>query len=333
MHTNDDFILFINKTLTGEIQPDEQDLLNKWMAQSPENQQIEQDLRLIWQQSGPVQKTFTPDLNVAFAQVLDKIQLAEKPVRVAYVTPMLWRAAAAVVLLIASVYTWQYVNKPATALQSVVAMNVDKQYLELPDGSKVWLRQGAKIQYPAKFGRKDRKVQLEGEAFFEVHHDAAHPFKVMVAGGGMIEVLGTSFDVNVKPQAEEHSVFVRTGKVRYMPENKANSALLVAGKKATFSHSKSTLKVADMASPNELSWQTGGLEFVNTPIETVITDLERHYSVKIALRNPDLKRCTFTAPLTNQPVDKVLEGFALVFDMKLTKNSQGTFVLTGGTCR
>lgn len=333
MHTTDDFILLINKSLTGEIQPDELDLLRKWIAQSPDNQQIEQDLRQIWLQSKPLQKTFIPNLDQDFAQVMGKIRAEAHPVRRSYLSPMLLRIAAAMVLLLASIYTWNLFSTDSVALQTAVALQTEKQYLELPDGSKVWLRKGAKLQYPAKFSTKDRQVALEGEAYFEVAHDPKHPFKVMVHGGGMIEVLGTSFEVNVAPQADEHAVYVRTGKVRYMPENNAKSVMLLPGNKATYSHATAQIQVKEQVSANELAWQTGGLAFVNTPLHLVITDLQQYFSVKIVLKNTALRNCPFTAPITNQSVEKVLEGLALVFDMKLENPEQGAFILAGGSCK
>jgi hypothetical protein len=333
MHTNDDFILFINKSLTGEIQPEEQDLLNKWIAQSPENQQIEKDLRQIWQQIPPTAtKTFTPNLDHDFAQVLGKIKQEEIPLRRSYLRPALLRVAAVFLLLIASVYTWQRLSSPAAEMQQIAALETEKQYQELPDGTKVWLRKGAHLQFPAFFSGKDREVQLDGEAFFEVHHDAAHPFKVMLANGGMVEVLGTSFDVHAASSDALQSVFVRTGKVRYMPKQKAPSKLLVAGNKAIYNPADETVQVVNMPSSNELAWQTGGLEFVNTPLNVVIDDLQQYFNVKIALKNQEMIHCPYTAPLTTHSVDKVLDGLAYVFHMKVEKDKNGGYILKGGNC-
>jgi ferric-dicitrate binding protein FerR (iron transport regulator) len=118
-----------------------------------------------------------------------------------------------------------------------------------------------------------------------------------------------------------------------MPENNAKSVMLLPGNKATYSHATAQIQVKEQVSANELAWQTGGLAFVNTPLHLVITDLQQYFSVKIVLKNTALRNCPFTAPITNQSVEKVLEGLALVFDMKLENPEQGAFILAGGSCK
>ena len=69
-------------------------------------------------------------------------------------------------------------------------------HLVLPDGSKVWLNAASSIKYPTVFLGKERVVEIDGEAYFEIAKNATAPFKVKVDGETEVEVLGTSFNIN-----------------------------------------------------------------------------------------------------------------------------------------
>jgi ferric-dicitrate binding protein FerR (iron transport regulator) len=240
------------------------------------------------------------------------------------------RAAAVIVLLIAAIGVWRMYRQP-NADRTEFASNTDKREITLPDGTHVWLRQEGRIEFPAQFAPGERRVRLTGEAYFEVFHNAAQPFRVELPGGGVVEVLGTQFDIRALAGDPETSVLVKTGKVRFSPDGKQTGTILVTGQKAVFARQQSRVTVTEVTSFNELAWQTGGLEFVKTPLATVITDLERYYKVHIELRNTALRTAVYTAPLTNQPIEKVLQSIALTYHMQVQKTNADHFVLNGGS--
>ena len=202
----------------------------------------------------------------------------------------------------------------------------------LPDGTRVWLRQGSGLTYPAAFAATARRVQLQGEAYFEVASDSSKVFHVELEDQkGSVEVLGTSF--YVRQNAQQTTVTVRTGKVRFSPDDKSKSVVLAAGEKAVLDKSKRQLTTETVLTFNELSWQTGGLEFIRTPMKQVISDLETYYGVQITLTNTNLQYCKHTAPLTNQSLDKVLESLSLTYQMQVKKTGPKAYQLTGGTCQ
>jgi transmembrane sensor len=335
MYLTDDFICLLNKSLTGEITSAEATVLREMIAQSPENQKLAEELTQVWEHSSIIQKAFNPDLDHDFAQLQAKLYASEeKPL--ARVIPMgqrLMRIAAVLVLLVAAVWTWNTFGGSQVPVRTETASNQDFRLLELPDGSHVWLRRDAQLQFPQQFDSKERRVQLSGEAYFEVAHNPAQPFKVELPDHGTVEVLGTQFNVCALPAMDESSVLVRTGKVRFKPDNQKQSVVLTTGQKAVFSHERAKILVTEAATFNELAWQAGGLEFVRTPLVKVISDLETYYRVKIELRNRSLNTCTYTAPLTNQPIEKVLESLALTYQMHVKKTTTAQYVLEGGNCQ
>ncbi len=212
------------------------------------------------------------------------------------------------------------------------AIELEKQWVELPDGSRVCLRQNAALEYPAQFNGEQRRVKLTaGEAYFEVAHNAAQPFIVETPNGDLIRVLGTEFGVNLADH-DRITVAVRSGRVQFAPKAKSEGVVLSAREKATFDRTNAQIKISRDVNLNELAWQAGGLEFVRTPLAQVTAELEEYYKVKITLKNPALQNCPHTAPLTNQPIRKVLESLALTYQMRVVEVTPEQFDLLGGKC-
>jgi transmembrane sensor len=326
-----DYILLLSKSFSGEITQAETNMLDEWLRQSPENEQLAKNSQRIWEKAEGFGKTFSPDLNADFQKIQARIQQTAPVQLRATLSQKLLRAAAVFALLLASIWGWQQFSASPVSEVTVSAENLDAKSVDLPDGSKIWLRKESQLAYAASWTGKERRVKLRGEGYFEVKHDPAHPFKVELENGGSVEVLGTQFDVR---QTEHQTmVLVRSGKVRFSPTAQSTGPVLIANQKAIFDHSGTQVEVSNLSSLNELSWQTGGLEFVNTPLGHVVHDLEQYYGVKITLRNPAMETCPHSAPLTNQPIEKVLETLALTHELKVKKMGTQSFELSGGTCR
>ncbi|MCC6280942.1 MAG: FecR domain-containing protein [Saprospiraceae bacterium] len=330
-----DYIVLLHKQLTGEISPAEQLLLSDWINQSADNARFADDLRLAWEKSAGYEKDFQPDLNAAFRQLQARIQTEPLsiPLQVLTFRQRLLRVAAVAAVLIAGLWGYQQFSGAGVVPESVVVSSEKgtKEVL-LPDGTRVWLREGASLAYAAAFAGKKRQVKLSGEAYFEVASDSSKVFHVeMQDQKGGVEVLGTSF--YVRQNAQETAVTVRTGKVRFTPDANSKSVILAAGEKAVLDKSKKLLTTETVLTFNELAWQTGGLEFIRTPMKQVVSDLEAYYGVQITLSNTSLQYCKHTAPLTNQPLEKVLESLSLTYQMQVKQTGPKEYLLTGGTCQ
>ncbi|MFN0033634.1 MAG: FecR family protein [Saprospiraceae bacterium] len=327
-----EYILLLSKRLSGEISLAESSLLDEWLRRSPENEHLAADTQRIWEKAEGYGKTFSPNLDADFQKVQARIRSAAPPqLRVSTTLGQrLMRAAAVLALLLSAVWGWQQFSAPSVSELIVSAENTDNKSIWLPDGSRVWLRKGSQLAYPQKWASRERRVKLRGEGYFEVQHDPAHPFKVELENGGSVEVLGTQFDVC--QTTNQTSVLVRSGKVRFSPTAQTQGPVLTANQKAVFDHSAAKVRVSNLTSLNELAWQTGGLAFVNTPLQQVVRDLEKFYDVKIAL-NPAMSGCPHSAPLTSQPIEKVLETLSLTYQLKVKKRGEREYELTGGECR
>jgi len=227
-----------------------------------------------------------------------------------------WRAAAiAIILLSVGIIAKQFVlNVPDT----IIAMTEEEQKeVLLPDGSLVFLNKHTELTYPEKFGKDKRQVTLTGEGFFEVTHDPAKPFKIIVADWANVEVLGTSFNINATANGESVSVQVVEGKVAFYAIGKEDSKKILekddqAGLQNGF------IKVNTRKNVNFLSWKTGIIHFDQEAIEDVIDLLGDHYNQEILLDNSVDKQLTFTSTIENQELDSVLEELSLVLGISYT---------------
>lgn len=325
------YLLLLSKRCTGEISAEESAVLDVWLHQSPENEQFAAATLRAWEIAGTYGKTFSPSLDADFQKVMSKIKAQDQTdIRISWRRAVL-RAAASVAILLCAYWGWQQfrVHNPDEIVVSAEQIQGTSQ--QLPDGSVCWLNKGSQLRYAANMGDQTRQVALEGEGYFEVAHDPARPFKVSLQNGGSVEVLGTQFDV--RQTNSETAVIVRSGKVRFIPAGQTDGPVLLANQKAVFDRSHSKIHISVLNSLNELSWQTGGLEFVNTPLNQVVKDLERFYGVRIELQNPNMSGCPHSAPLTNQPIEKVLASLALTHQLKVKKNGDRSYQLSGGACR
>ena len=178
------------------------------------------------------------------------------------------------------------------ASQEQVLMNTMQtprggQYqLVLPDGTKVWLNAASSISYPAAFVGNDRKVKVAGEVYMEVAKNKAMPFLVDVAGKSVIQVLGTSFNINSYTEEENIKTTLVEGQVHIIPANTLPGAgkgvLLQPGQQAVIPHADPTAtKVQSANIEQTLAWKNGIFDFENADFATVMKQLERWYDIDV----------------------------------------------------
>lgn len=177
-----------------------------------------------------------------------------------------------------------------------------KTKIVLPDSSVVWLNANASLRYPRKFTDKIRKVNISGEAFFEVHKDTKKPF-VVQADGIRIQVLGTSFNVDAETGSDEIEVTLLTGKIAiYNDANLSDKADLIMspGEHATFRRTDKKLAVSHVRTGSATSWVSGEFIFRDNSLEEITRELQRAFHVKIHIENETLRQQTFDADFTDK---------------------------------
>lgn len=149
----------------------------------------------------------------------------------------------------------------------------------LADGSHVWLNAGSSITYPVAFTGKERRVQVNGEAYFEVTHNAAKPFYVN-KNDVSVQVLGTHFNVKAYDDDETIRVTLLEGAVKV--DNKKVNSLLKPGQQAIVSGKIDIDPHADTEAV--MAWRNGLFAFQDADIKMVMKELSRWYDVDVVFQ-------------------------------------------------
>ncbi len=313
-----DYTALTGKYLANEATKEEAALLEKWVLESEENKRLFNSYRQTWllSQSGKMKVDIDGEWNK-----IEKILFAEEKIK--ETVPMypkkslrqiLKIAAIVLIALTASYFLYRTIAKPA--VENVVAMESVKS-ATLPDGTVVSLNKNSVISYPGRFGRKKRKVLLKGEAYFQVKRNEEKPF-IIDAEEVEIEVLGTSFNVNARPESPVIEVIVNSGKVAVRSIN-GKEVLLVKGERGVFSKSSGSLVKEQNRSRNYLAWKTKKLVFENDKLGDVVKDLSKVYEVKFEFSNDSISDYRLTATFDNLSLDAVLNIIEETFDIKAEK--------------
>jgi len=185
-------------------------------------------------------------------------------------------------------------ERPTTALYNTLTTPPGGVYqLILPDGSKVWLNSESSIKYPVFFAGKERKVEISGEAYFEVLKDASKPFKVKINGSVEVEVLGTSFNINsyedeptIRTTLLEGSVSVREEPIVGVNTNTNKlSVVLKPGQQAQMvvgDNSNNGVRVVGAVDVDAVvAWKNGLFRFKGAELGAVMRQIARWYDVDV----------------------------------------------------
>ena len=305
--------------LTEGLDKNALDELKTWIAASAENQQYFIRQREIWFSAVSREAASVYDKDKAFENFRNRVE-SQKEIqstsRRGFSLSALWRYAAVVAIIIAvgCISYWQgEVNvKDTFADISVEAPLGSKTKLYLPDGTLVWLNAGSRMTYSQGFGVDNRKVELEGEGYFEVKRNEKIPFFVKTKDL-QLQVLGTKFNFRDYPEDHEVVVSLLEGKVglnNLLREEK--EAVLSPDERAVLNKANGLLTVESVTASNASQWTDGYLFFDEELLPDIAKELERSYNVKIHIANDSLKTFRFYGNFVRrkQNIQEVLVALA-----------------------
>jgi ferric-dicitrate binding protein FerR (iron transport regulator) len=169
---------------------------------------------------------------------------------------------------------------PAAVLFNTMSTPPGGTYqLILPDGSRVWLNSASSIRYPTAFNGAERRVQITGEAYFEVAKNASKPFFVTINNIAEVNVLGTHFNVNAYTDEAEIRTTLIEGAVNVLQGK--NSSKLVPGQQARINKNGSIKRVDDVDLDEAIAWTKGNFLFNSAPLAAVLRQASRWYDLEI----------------------------------------------------
>jgi hypothetical protein len=154
--------------------------------------------------------------------------------------------------------------------------------LVLADGSLVWLNSASSITYPTVFIGTDRKVQITGEAYFEVSKNASMPFYVLKEGKAIVKVLGTHFNVNTYDDENKIKVTLLEGSV--IVNNGSKKNIIKPGEQAEISENNIQIQ-SGIDIEEVMSWKNGEFYFNETDLKSIMRQIEKYYNIEVEYKD------------------------------------------------
>lgn len=245
-----------------------------------------------------------------------------------------WKAAAAALIIAGAATLWIVTRAPAMLTASAPAG--ESAFIELPDGSRVWLNASSSLEYPGNMSRYGRTVRLRGEGYFEVAPDQQHPFEVQTQDLS-VQVLGTSFNLKAYDEDAQLETTLVDGKVAVSLRNTpARRQLLAPGQKLLLTR-KNTAGAAGSdwggfyaqlqhntgtkdTIATETLWRKGRLQFRDQSFAELAKTMERWYNKRIVIADPALNDNRFSGEFRKEDITQALKALQLIanftYDMR-----------------
>lgn len=291
----------IGKKFAGEISDEESKILTEWLDSSTANKQTYLQLEELWNHKQD--QTNNSQAIAAYDKLINRIRFAEvvqtesRVHRIISQVNQFARYAAIIIFMLAFGYLAYYYFTEESSKNEFCMISVpkaNKSEIMLPDGSKIWLNNNSKLIYPKKFNGHERKVELTGEAYFEIKKNYKVPFIVKTSDIS-VKVLGTKFNVSAYPNDKFIETTLISGKVTVNSnENPEVENVLNPGESLTYDKVSNKTTIARVDTKFYTYWMKGEFSFKDERFETLAKKIERIYNVEITFEDPKLKDKTYT---------------------------------------
>lgn len=316
----------------GECSSDEVRLVEDWLA---ENWEENDEWKLMDDSS---RKRWLSSL---YGEIQDTIRQENRNNVKSLFRYKVWKSVASLAAMLMVTFglyfTWSMLkdHNPSVSYQQVSVPPGELRELVLEDGTRLWLNSKSSLKYPMEFNGKEREVYLDGEAYFEVAHNAKKPF-IVHTGELKTRVLGTVFNIVAYQDNTEVRVVLLSGKVEVTEERgsaERGSLILQPKQAARYQKEAQALIKTEISDPTQYSaWKEGKLVFDETPMYEVLDRLSVSYDVTFVLKNARLNGCKITGSFTTrQKVERVVESIVLSIGGKYIQNAN-QFTLEGEGC-
>ena len=337
----------IDRVLAGEASAEDDAALRQWLAEDPRHAEL---LRALRAAAEPNAGRASDNWNVdaAWSRLSSRVDGIRSPRPVALrpaqsearspVRRSLRRrfAVVAASLAAASVVAllWRFSPVPEARqatrmpMREVVAANGQQMRVTLHDGTRVVLNAGSRLRYAPTLGSSARDVELEGEAYFDVVHDASRPFRVH-ARGNVAEDIGTRFVVRAYRESKNVEVVVEEGRVSLKHERVGTPpAMLDAGQLGRVELDGSVTVVDSADVERWVSWTHGALVLDGLSLAEAAVEIGRRFDAHVVIQDPDLAQRRVSARFRNEPLHNVLDALTIAVGARWTRDGNQLIIST-----
>lgn len=200
-------------------------------------------------------------------------------------------------------------HKNTPEINTITTPRGGQYQLVLEDGTKVQLNAASSIKFPEFFNGANREIELNGEAYFEVAKDKAHPF-IVKANGTQVQVLGTHFNINAYSDNPDITTTLLEGSVK-MSKGMA-AVMLLPGQQGTVSQKGSAIKVSQADVEANMAWINGFFIFHDQSIVNVMKQVSRWYDVDIEYQDAEVQENEFGGTISKyKDIKELLDNIKL----------------------
>lgn len=225
-----------------------------------------------------------------------------------------WAAIICLPLCLAVCATY-WLTRPHAETSSFVvkADKGNKVSVLLPDQTEIILNAASRLTYKSDFGKKERRVVLDGEGYFKVAHDASQPF-IVETGEMEVKVTGTVFNVSAYAQAQDITVVLLEGKVGI--QTPSICRLLHPGDKIKYNKHTGRMTSEKVYADDYVTWTKGYLYFENESLTEIMQTLSRVYNIPILIESPRIAKEHFTGTIPGGNLQNALDILTLTASFK-----------------
>jgi transmembrane sensor len=284
-----------------ELNKEELAELQNWLKISSDNRNYFLQAQEIWFSTISASNAMRFNSEKAFNRFLASTTVLEEKENKTHNTVYFSRSnlikVAAVALLVLSFVGVGYKigsnNNKELANVTIESPLGSKTKTYLPDGTMVWLNAGSTLSFGSKFGVESRKIELKGEAYFEVTKNKSLPFYVKT-NEVTVRVLGTKFNFRNYGDEAEASVTLFEGKVKLNDNSSTeNEYVLAPNQQAVLNKKNKNFAISSVKASNSFGWTKGHLMFDEEKLCNIVKELERNYNVKITISDNALLNYRF----------------------------------------
>ena len=208
-------------------------------------------------------------------------------------------------------------QEPVTT-QTIYVPEAQRAEVMLADGTKVWLNGKTKFTFPNQFNDKERKVELNGEAYFDVARDESKQF-IVNTGAYKVKVLGTEFNVKAYPDKKIFETSLISGSVEVFSDYTGESIRISPNEKLYFKNE--TLIEGQIQNPDQFLWREGLIVFEHESVKNILDQLEYYYDVKVVVNNRKILQDYYTGKFRiKDGVEHALKVLQLRHDLTYHKD-------------
>lgn len=288
-------------------------LVEEWMAQDEAHRKIVDQIHAIYLAADTLHVMESVDTEKALKKVKgrmhrEKVSWWEWTQRIA--------AMLSIPLLMAVLWMYQD-RKTSQEVAQMIEIKTNPGMttsVVLPDSTVVYLNSESSLRYPSRFSGENRKVELVGEAYFDVTKDEKKRFVISTVHQSQIEVYGTSFNVEAYADDEQLSTTLVEGSVGFFFKDKVGESKMVKlepNHKLVYSPPSGEVKIYNTSCEAETAWKDGKIIFKNTSTEEILRMLSKRYNVEFVVKSNRIKEYSFTGTFTTQRLERILEYFKI----------------------